>query len=601
MKKTNLLLLLLTTLLCACNFGGEESIESKVEYIPFQSEENGRWGMVSTNGEVLFEDEFKETPTMAMNGRFLVQNSDEEWEIYTAEKKPKQVGDTYKEICPFTEKVTPAVQEGKPVALIDRDGKEVVSLAKIDGKSVASVRQFQCGIAVYETTDGLYGAIDTKGKTVIKAEYMMLCNASDGKVIGIDKKYKKHFAANENDKIKYSVLSASNGKTLGEISGKEVGSYINDHFEDGLLVAGKKKGDEVRFGLLDEKGEWKVKPNSKFEYIGEIRNGHFTFSHNGKCGIADIEGNVVVRAKYTFISFRTDETAVAYDYEKDFEDQAMLIDFNGERVGSERFNSIYSYLGDGQYAPVCIDKNEYGFINTKGELLECDKNIDLYDIVLNSGYSSVESDYVDMDAVVEALDITKTSLDGISLGISGEQAAKSVAIKKGAGDVEAKDYNYTSTLSYTKGIGRVEASFTLQFNWSIAEPIKESYTEYFYGYPYTYEKTVGYRFDSTSKATHLYATFSNEGKLKGKTRQLCKALMKKAATLGRTVKKTSNGIIIDLGNNTVAEAYTYNGQANFMLAKGSPNDFYIPEDDSADEAETDTIACDSAVADSVAW
>ena len=65
---------------------------NEVEYFPFQESKDGNWGMIGIDGKVLFSEEFKNMPTMAVNGRFMVKNSDGLWEIYTAEKKPEKIG-----------------------------------------------------------------------------------------------------------------------------------------------------------------------------------------------------------------------------------------------------------------------------------------------------------------------------------------------------------------------------------------------------------------------------------------------------------------------------------------------------------------------------
>lgn len=39
------------------------------------------------DGQVLFSEEFKAEPTMVIEDRFMVKNTEGLWEIYTAEKK----------------------------------------------------------------------------------------------------------------------------------------------------------------------------------------------------------------------------------------------------------------------------------------------------------------------------------------------------------------------------------------------------------------------------------------------------------------------------------------------------------------------------------
>ena len=47
--------------LCSCSKSGD------IQYLPFQSDEHSNWGLVSTDGKVLFENEFKNEPTVVMH------------------------------------------------------------------------------------------------------------------------------------------------------------------------------------------------------------------------------------------------------------------------------------------------------------------------------------------------------------------------------------------------------------------------------------------------------------------------------------------------------------------------------------------------------
>lgn len=69
----------LSLALASCSGSGEHNAS---EYLPFKSSENGKWGMVSVDGEVLFEEEFTNQPTEVKNGRFLVRNNNGLWEMF---------------------------------------------------------------------------------------------------------------------------------------------------------------------------------------------------------------------------------------------------------------------------------------------------------------------------------------------------------------------------------------------------------------------------------------------------------------------------------------------------------------------------------------
>ena len=74
MKNLNKLSCLLLTLVALLSSCGQKSAE--LEYIPFRSSSDGRWGMISTDGKVLFDAEFNDMPQAAYCGRFFIENND---------------------------------------------------------------------------------------------------------------------------------------------------------------------------------------------------------------------------------------------------------------------------------------------------------------------------------------------------------------------------------------------------------------------------------------------------------------------------------------------------------------------------------------------
>lgn len=70
--KTNIVLLALLLLgLVSC----ADKSERVIQGIPFQETKDGKWSMISMeDGQVLFSEEFKEAPTVAIEGRFMVKS-----------------------------------------------------------------------------------------------------------------------------------------------------------------------------------------------------------------------------------------------------------------------------------------------------------------------------------------------------------------------------------------------------------------------------------------------------------------------------------------------------------------------------------------------
>ena len=78
--------------------------------MPFQESEKSDWGLIDASGQALLTDEYEQMPTVVMHDRFFVKNKKGLWELYTAEAKPKQIGDEYSQAGVFVENVAPVVQ-----------------------------------------------------------------------------------------------------------------------------------------------------------------------------------------------------------------------------------------------------------------------------------------------------------------------------------------------------------------------------------------------------------------------------------------------------------------------------------------------------------
>lgn len=594
MKKTNVILTVLLCLLAsAC------SKKDKVEYLPFQAEEDGRWGLISTKGEVLIADEFERKPTAVQNGRFMVRDKDGNWELYTAEAKPRQVGKTYKSIAPFTEEVTPATEPGKPVALIDRDGKVVKELNKLAGKTVASVRRFVEGLAVFETADGLYGAIDTKGNVVVEPKWCELSDASEGKFIATDGKYKAQLGKLDRKGVKFTVLDAK---------GKRISDFPRDKFVDvilvfteGVLPVRVEDGNKTRCGLINEKGEYVLRPTSKAVVVGEYHGGNFTYHDGEAWGLMKKDGTVAIRAKYDYLFFVADDRLFAYDSEKSGSEQWKMVDLEGNDVGTETFER-YAYAFVDGYAPVKLGKNDWGFIGTDGKLLDLPVT-DIAEIDYHDADYVVESDYVDINALVEALHITKQGIDLLTLGTTAAEAARikeqQAADGGSAAEPDPEDYTWKDYVGYTKAVNIVEAGILATYPENVGQAVKKPV--YLYGY-HVYDETTGYRFTS-SKPIVVSCSFSNTGKLEGKMRDLFKALSKKAASLGKTVKQNENAIVVRIDDGHFAVSLLTDEQAMFHVAQGDAQAFdissYAKEDEPVADYAVDSVAVDTIAADSL--
>lgn len=330
---------------------------SKVEHIPFQTMSGNKWGLIGTDGKVLFSDEFVKTPTVAMHGRFWVKNNDDVYELFTAEKRPRQIGMQYDQAGAFIEDVAPVVAHNQAITFIDVDGNIKFVLDKADGKTVSECTNFSDGVAVFKAGDK-YGCINAKGNIIVKPTYDYIAPANDGKM----------FAYNN------TTVSINPDWTILTTTGHKIKTFKESKFDDiypifysGLAVAKKKMpNDSVRAGIIDENANWVVQPNANFHEILQIYGDYFIFSDGSHCGLGNRQGEIVIRPnKYRQLRL-AEKGKLLFAKEDGTDSRWRLMTVDETIVSNDSFYSVGVFIKD--YAPVQVSKNEIGLIDADGNL-----------------------------------------------------------------------------------------------------------------------------------------------------------------------------------------------------------------------------------------
>ena len=90
--KIGFICIFMILLLNSCtSYDSIADIENDVTHLPFKSTEDGRWGLIGLDGNILIDNEFQEKPSPVINGMFHVKNENDNYEIYVADKKWKKI------------------------------------------------------------------------------------------------------------------------------------------------------------------------------------------------------------------------------------------------------------------------------------------------------------------------------------------------------------------------------------------------------------------------------------------------------------------------------------------------------------------------------
>lgn len=516
----------------------------------------------------------------------MVRNEDNNWEIYKAEKKPKKIGSEYTAATLFCNGRALVCEKDNYISIIDTDGKTIKTIDKIDGKPVSMVLPFYEGFAKY-MTDECYGIIDEDGNPIIPADYCLITDCSDGKFIGVNKKYSTYYWNNHFDKIKYTVLNTM-GEILFEIDGTEYNQVTK--FENGLLPVYIINGNTEMWGIINEKQEVVVKPTKDIMGIIEIRNNMFTFYNKDGWGLMTTEGKILIKPKYNTLSFDGDDRLQAYYLYKDGKGHVKFIDINDNQLGKETFSyaTKFSEL-DNMHSLVQMQDNSWSIINDKYEHVANLPKIANAEYKL--GDDPVECNFVDIAKILDKLQISQNGMEGVTF-----QSSPKTVVEKLIKYRDNEDHRYPkasaywfqnqSIYEYYKTINNLYASVEIEFYGDMSRAIsdpKEAGNEdvKWYkndmGIPYAYlwndEKIKSFRLE-----------FANDAMMRGKLSRMLDELKKRFKKAGRVVKENDGAIVIALDNYKTAFIYMKPKKVVATWGDiGYPEDFNISEYDGIKE------------------
>ena len=552
MKKNFSYLISLFLVLCVSCTNNEEK---QVQFFPFQESENSLWGMISPSGVVLFNEEFKEKPTVVRDDRFMVRNADGLWEIYTASEKPQKVGSEYAFANMFKNGVALVSEKGKQISLIDTEGKIIKLLDKIDGKSVESVENFSEGYAIFKS-DKYYGVINQKGERAIRAEYLRIYPCSDGKFIALNKKYENEVKKDSAENLKFDVLDTS-GKVILSLSSNKYKDF-GQGFQNGYLDVYIEAKNEKCGGIINEKGDVVIKPTTKIKKVGQIMDQYFTYNNGDGWGLMNLDGETLIRAKYDLLYFADNKRMVAMTKKKGGVVEYKYVTIKDENIGSDTFDDAYSYtMLDGTHAVVKISSSLYSIIDLDGN--QVDKLPDMVHVGFSEGDLTVESDYVDMKELVSSLDLSENGVDSLTFKSTTAQVVKYYttldACWRGSDEHPSDDpywYTYESDLRYWKNYMGVQPVIHVNFSDDIAKRnyrtkrvIDLDLGDYYY---YHNEKIpTGISF-TNANIESFKVVFDNSGKLRLKLRQVYNELSERFKNMGSVEKENNGAVVVSLNN-----------------------------------------------------
>lgn len=207
------------------------------QLLPIREKKGLKWSIVDNKGKILLKEYFDGSVSESGEGTFTVRDSTGKWSVYTVEKgKPHLVVDSLENLGNFSEGVMAVVRvQGEPIEIIDKQGKTVLTLDTICGKTIVRCGYCHYGRFVVTTIDKAgdvkVGMVDREGRVIVEPEYEELYACAKGMYCGRrQSKDKTHtevvipYGRNE------YVVNSSDKETY------RVGNYAILPFEDNTII-----------------------------------------------------------------------------------------------------------------------------------------------------------------------------------------------------------------------------------------------------------------------------------------------------------------------------------------------------------------------------
>lgn len=467
----NLSLFSIASIACLFSACSREDLISSVDLIPVQLESDGKWSMLNREGEIVYADEFKNQPSISINGVFSVEEGkDGTYALYTSGDKPKIIKgcDALKSVGCLRDGLIPVAYKNSRITIIDKSGDKKFELEPVNGKEVTSCDLgYSDGMLAFEIEGDKYGFADTKGNAVIAPKFDVVNSFSEGLALVATRQSKDN-----NSEIHWQVINKK-GETAFKL--KKDFEPQGAVFIDGFLPV---KDTNDRILMFNPKGDF-IKLPSKVTNVSEWNDKVIVFRNDdSETGVIDYSGEIIIRAKYESISLMPDGRYLCYNG-----DYFQILNSKGEQ--EIRFEDYNKMIPLKHWGILAEEKSTTTLLDFDGKA-KCKEEFEAIGLQISASGYRVNSDYFDPAAVANAL------TDPISDKGVGKYELGQTASTYLRNDSEPSDYSWSSTFS-PKDLKKEGFRYEIECNVKCTANIAEYASSYGYDYSYRWnpESKIG--------------------------------------------------------------------------------------------------------------
>jgi hypothetical protein len=379
----------LLLILSSCNFNKS----NKIDLIPYL--DNGLYGYFDFDGKIVITPQFKQA-TVFRDGLALVQADGDEnlWGFIDASGK-YVIKPEYKDATVFSEEIAWVVSDNSAPKAINTKGEVLFTL-----KQANKVRYFSNSLAAFSVVNSddnseKWGFVDAQGNQKITAQFDMVGYFSE------------NLCAVRNTSGKWGYID-NTGKII-----------INYQFDGALAFTDGNATVSLdgKYGIINNSGEYIINPQYKSIYKdGELYN----INQDRKYGWVDKEGKYIINPQFDDALFFLSNDLCPVKISKDW----GYVNKEGKIIINGQFQKAFPFIGD---KAIVKSGDSYGVIDKEGKYIVNPQFKDIGDdlimylfqsIVPGSIKSEIETDYINLDGILSAVDFEKPENIGFDEGFN---------------------------------------------------------------------------------------------------------------------------------------------------------------------------------------
>lgn len=368
-----------------------------VTHLPVQIEENGDWGFIDREGNVILEEEFEEMPSPVLEGCFSVLEKNG-YCVYHLDDEGK-----YSEIAGLSDlaevgymqnRLMPVAKKGEHISVVDAAGNCKFVLDKIDDVEVFSCFSFTDGLMRVDLVDGTYVYVNTSGEKMFSKRFSAATPFFDGYALVEYNEYADSLA----ESTIIQALINTSGEIVYRLRENEDMPFLDPSFNRMVIER------EDKLYLCTMTGDEICRLPSKVEEVYAVTEDKYIYENDDlELGLSSNDGDRLIRPKYESLVFNGKYLLAKHE---DIDNELRLIDCDDNLIKTltgEDFVELY-YLANFDF-PLIVETydDEAYIIDEKGNSL-CNKSIanieyDSFD----ANWGAVKSNFMPVDSIANKI------------------------------------------------------------------------------------------------------------------------------------------------------------------------------------------------------